>query len=80
MKSIIERELTFENNSNMEVKVTQKQLLRAFVKETHEARYAQQSNPLHKPNTEEEPILEVICVGLVNPTVAICRGLTGFYM
>jgi len=34
MKSIIEREVTFENNSDMEVKVTQKQLSRAFVKET----------------------------------------------
>jgi len=34
MKSIIEREATFENNSDMEVKVTQKQLSRAFVKET----------------------------------------------
>jgi len=36
MKSITEREATFENNSDMEVKVTQKQLdlSRAFVKET----------------------------------------------
>jgi len=34
MKSIIEREATFENNSDMEVKVRQKQLSRAFVKET----------------------------------------------
>jgi len=34
MKSIIEREATFENNSDMEVKVTQKKLSRAFVKET----------------------------------------------
>jgi len=34
MKSIIEREATFENNSDMEVKVTQKQLSQAFVKET----------------------------------------------
>jgi len=34
MKLIIEREATFENNSDMEVKVTQKQLSRAFVKET----------------------------------------------
>jgi len=34
MKSIIEREATFDNNSDMEVKVTQKQLSRAFVKET----------------------------------------------
>jgi len=32
MKSIIEREATFENNSDMEVKVTQKQSSRAFVK------------------------------------------------
>jgi len=32
MKLIIEREATFENNSEMEVKVTQ--LSRAFVKET----------------------------------------------
>jgi len=32
MKSIIEREATFEKNSDMEVKVTQKQLSRAFVK------------------------------------------------
>jgi len=34
MKSIIEREATFENNSDMEVKVTQNKLRRAFVKET----------------------------------------------
>jgi len=34
MKSIIECEATFENNSAMEVKITQKQLSRAFVKET----------------------------------------------
>jgi len=34
MKSIIEREATFVNNTDMEVKVTQKKLLRAFVKET----------------------------------------------
>jgi len=34
MKSIIEREATFENNSDMEVKVRQKQLSQAFVKET----------------------------------------------
>jgi len=35
MKSIIERKkVTFENNSDTEVKVTQKQLSRSFVKET----------------------------------------------
>jgi len=34
MKSIIEHKATFENNSDMEVKVTQKKLSRAFVKET----------------------------------------------
>jgi len=34
MKLIIEREATLENNSDMEVKVIQKQLSRAFVKET----------------------------------------------
>jgi len=34
MKSIIEREATFENNSDMEVKVTQKKISRAFVNET----------------------------------------------
>jgi len=34
MKSIIELEVTLENNSDMEVKVTQKQLSQAFVKET----------------------------------------------
>jgi len=38
MKSIIEREATFENNSDMEVKVTQKQLSRAFVKETQRSK------------------------------------------
>jgi len=32
MKSIIEREATFENNSDMEVKVTQTKLSRAFLK------------------------------------------------
>jgi len=34
MKSIIEPEATFENNSDMEVKVTQKKSSRAFVKYT----------------------------------------------
>jgi len=34
MKSIIEREATFENNSDMEIKVIQQQLSRAFLKET----------------------------------------------
>jgi len=34
MKSIIERVATYENNSYMEVKVTQKKSSRAFVKET----------------------------------------------
>jgi len=34
MISIIEREATFENNSDMDVKVTQKTLSRAFAKET----------------------------------------------
>jgi len=34
MKSIIEPEATFENNADMEVKVTQTKLSRAFVKET----------------------------------------------
>jgi len=33
MKSIMEHEATFENNSDMEVKVTQEQSSRAFVKE-----------------------------------------------
>jgi len=30
MKAIIEREATFENNSDVEIKVTQKTLSRAF--------------------------------------------------
>jgi len=34
MKFIIEREATFENNSDMDVKVTQKKSSRAFVQET----------------------------------------------
>jgi len=34
MKSIIELEATFKKNSDMKVKVTQKQLSRALVKET----------------------------------------------
>jgi len=34
MKSNIEREATFENNSNTEIKVTQNQLSRAYVEET----------------------------------------------
>jgi len=34
MKSIIEREATFENNADMEIKVTWNKLSRAFVKET----------------------------------------------
>jgi len=54
MKSIIEREATLENNSDIEVKV--KKSSRAFVKETHnEARHAQQSNSLDKSSTESIP-------------------------
>jgi len=34
MKSIIDREATFVNNSDMEVKVAQEKLSPAFVKET----------------------------------------------
>jgi len=34
MKSIIEREATFENNSDTEVKVRQTKFSRAFVNET----------------------------------------------
>jgi len=34
MKSIIECEATLENNSDMEVKVTQKNISRAFARET----------------------------------------------
>jgi len=34
MKLIIEREATFENSSDIEVKVTQKKSSQAFVKET----------------------------------------------
>jgi len=33
MELIIERKATFENNSDIEVKVTQKKISRAFVKE-----------------------------------------------
>jgi len=35
MKSNIEHEATFENNSDMELKVTHKHISRAFVKESH---------------------------------------------
>jgi len=34
LKSIIEREATFENSSDIEVKVTQNKSARAFVKDT----------------------------------------------
>jgi len=34
MKSIIECEVTFENNSDIEFRETQKQSSRAFIKET----------------------------------------------
>jgi len=34
MKLIVQREATFENNSGMEVKVTQTKSTQAFVKET----------------------------------------------
>jgi len=34
MKLVIEREATFANNSDIEVKVTQKKLSQAFVNET----------------------------------------------
>jgi len=34
MKLIIEREVTFENNSDIKVKVTQKKTSRVFVHET----------------------------------------------
>jgi len=52
MKLIIEREATFENNSDRKVKVRQKKLSWAFVKKHNETRRAQQSNPLDKPSTE----------------------------
>jgi len=53
MKSIIEREVTFKNSSDI---VTQKPSSRAFIKET---RYAQQSNQLDKPSTYgESPLIE----------------------
>jgi len=55
MKLIIEREATFEKNSDMEIKVTQKQLSRAFANDTH----PQQSNTLDKPSTERKSPLEV---------------------
>jgi len=59
MQSIIEREATFENNSDIEVKATQKKWSRAFLWKKHnEARHAQRSNPLDKPSTERESLLE----------------------
>jgi len=59
MKSIIEREATFENNSDMEVKVTQKQLSRAFVKETQWSKICSTVKSLDKPSTEGENPHEV---------------------
>jgi len=46
MKSIIEREASFENNSDIEITVKQKTSSRAFVKDNNELKYAQQSNRL----------------------------------
>jgi len=43
MKSIIEREMTFENNSDMEVTVKQKSNHDHLYKIHNEARFAQQS-------------------------------------
>jgi len=57
MKSIIEREVTLKNNSDMEVKVT-KTIITSICK-GNEARHAQPSNRLDKPSTEGEPPLEV---------------------
>jgi len=59
MKSIIEHAATFENNSDMEVKLTQTQLSRAFVNKTQWSKTCQQSNPLDDPSIEDEPPLEV---------------------
>jgi len=53
MKSIIKREATFENNSDMEVKVTQKQLPRAYVKETQ---WSKTCSKVNKPSTEGEHV------------------------
>jgi len=48
MKSIIERETTFENNSFIEVKVTQKNHHEHLKKMHNEGRYAQQPSQLDK--------------------------------
>jgi len=66
MKSIIEREATFENNSDMEDKVAQKKLSRAFA---NEARHTQQSDPLDNPSTEGgvSPRSKCPCVRQVCP-------------
>jgi len=44
MKLIFEREATFENNSDIDDKVTQKQSSRAFVNNTQQARYELELN------------------------------------
>jgi len=46
MKSIIEREVTFENNSDIEVTVTPQKSVWAFVKTRNEAKFAQLSTRL----------------------------------
>jgi len=45
MKLIIEREATFENNSDMEVKITQKKSSRAFEKKTQWSKTCSTANP-----------------------------------
>jgi len=58
MKSLTEREETFENNSDMVATETQK---KSIVKDTQWSTiaHAQQSNPLNEPSTEWESPLEV---------------------
>jgi len=57
MKSIIEREATFENNSDMEVKLTLKQWLRAFVKETQWSKtYTYEKSIINKAATAAQKV------------------------
>jgi len=54
MKSIIEREVTFKNNTDIEVKVAQKNSSRSFAKDTHRSKicstitYIQPTLPMGK--------------------------------
>jgi len=62
----MEREVTFENNSDMEVKVTQKQSSQAFVKETQWSKTCSTVKSTWQAKHRELVSMRKICAALVS--------------